>query len=76
MCIANKLPKLAIGLAIASILAACASSSSDPQRARQQITSCPPGMVLICTSNEPREPSSASDDEIPLYDQCRCEQAM
>jgi len=60
------LTALLVGMSLTS----CATSN-DPRYPRQQLTSCPLGLILICESRQP--PSKGGDEEIPLYDRCRCE---
>ena len=60
-------------LFMGTVITACADTGSRVQPPRQ-ITSCPPGLVLICESRQPQEPSKGgAEEEIPQYDHCRCE---
>jgi hypothetical protein len=66
---------LAVMLVSMSITA-CADMN-DGAQPRQQITSCPPGLVLICESRQQRELSKGgAEEEIPQYDFCRCEPVL
>jgi hypothetical protein len=56
-------------LLFGSLIVSCADTGGEV-RPRRQITECPPGMVLICTSRQ--APSEGGDEEIPLYDHCYC----
>ena len=65
----RRLAIILIHCASIGLLASCASTGETPRPPRQ-ITSCPPGEVLICESREP--PSTVSDEEIPAYERCYC----
>lgn len=61
-------------LLVGMIVGSCADTNG-PDRPRPQISSCPPGFVLICESRQ--EPSKGgADEEIPQYEHCRCEPAL
>ena len=62
-----------MALIVGTPITACANMDNGA-RPRRQITSCPPGFILICESQQPRTPSKGgAEEEIPLYDSCRCE---
>jgi len=62
-----------MAMIIATSNTACADMNNGAQP-RRQITSCPPGMILICESRQQQMPSKGgAEEEIPLYDFCRCE---
>lgn len=67
--------KLAILLliALALNLGACATNPAGGVK-RTQIRDCPPGTVLFCESRQ--QPSTGSEEEIPEYERCRCENIM
>jgi len=57
-------------------ITACADMN-DGAQPRQQITSCPPGLLLICESRQQRQPSKGgAEEEIPQYEFCRCEPVL
>lgn len=65
--------KLLAILSVSAFASSCADRSSTT-RPRPQLTSCPPGFVLVCESRQ--EPSKGgAEEEIPQYEYCRCEQA-
>jgi hypothetical protein len=69
----EKISVILIAFLIGTAITACADTGSGVKPPRQ-ITSCPPGMVLICESRSRQEPSKGgAEEEIPQYDQCRCE---
>ena len=57
-------------LIVCTPIVAC-TGMSDRVQPRRQITSCSPGQVLICTSQQPLSKGGA--DEIPQYEHCYCE---
>ncbi len=68
--------KLVISFSVFALCAGCATSD-EPRSPRRQITSCPPGQFLVCVSQTPRKPSEGgAEEEIPLYDRCRCDSSI
>ena len=67
-------PARATLLASSLLLAACAAAPGDRGPRQSQLRDCPPGQVLVCESRE--KPSSAGDEEIPVYEFCYCENIM
>lgn len=59
---------------IFALLTSSCGTNKAPAQPRRQITSCPEGMLLICTTNK-QEPSKGGDDEIPQYERCVCQLA-
>ena len=61
---------------VSTSITACADMNNGA-RPPTQITSCPPGLVLICESRQQREPSKGgAEEEIPQYEFCRCEPVL
>jgi hypothetical protein len=60
-------------IVLAFLLNACASTPGEPTVKRSQIRDCPPGWVLICETRRQQDPSQGGDEEIPVYDFCRCD---
>jgi hypothetical protein len=57
---------------LASVASVSCADTSSGVRPRPQITSCPPGLILICESRQ--QPSKGgAEEEIPQYERCRCE---
>ena len=56
----------------ACVLTASCADIDGRTQPRRQITECPDGLVLICESQRPPARGGAEED-IPLYDHCRCE---
>jgi hypothetical protein len=72
----EKISVILIAFFMGIAITACADAGGGVQPPRQ-ITSCPPGMVLICESRSQQEPSKGgAEEEIPQYDQCRCENVL
>jgi hypothetical protein len=62
-----------MAMIVVASITACADMNNGAIP-RRQITSCPPGMILICESRQQQTPSKGgAEEEIPLYDYCRCE---
>ena len=59
-----------VALLMSSIVMTSCANTGGPAVPRRQITECPPGMVLICTSRQPA--SKGGDEEIPQYEHCYC----
>ena len=72
----EKISVTVMALFICTAITACADTGSGVKPPRQ-ITSCPPGMVLICESRSQQESSKGgAAEEIPQYDKCRCETVL
>ena len=63
-----------LAASIVTIATVSCTDMGGPSQQRRQITSCPPGEVLICTSNQP--PSKGGADASPLYERCYCESGL
>jgi hypothetical protein len=65
---------LTLATLLVSVSIMSCAETSDTVRQRPQITSCPEGLILICETGRPQQPSkSGPEEEIPQYDRCRCE---
>jgi len=58
-------------LVMCTSVTSCADTGG-PNRPRNQLDSCPPGLILICESRQPPSKGGA-EEEIPQYEYCRCE---
>ncbi len=57
---------------VSTSITACADMNDGVQR-RPQITSCPPGEILICETRRQELSKGGAEEEIPQFEFCRCE---